>query len=177
MQVYKGDDTENKFINSGLPVLNARSFQKDLFFADAYQCQVLGDVLFDTKRSPLSNAIIQTIFRESFSELFQAFIDGGTFEAYLVVFRKIFGDDVDVDFTIPAPGKLQIDITATGFEISNFIVRTIVDNAYVFDNVVDEVGDNIVFQTIKGFETQYELEQMLFELVPSGIYTIITLDI
>jgi hypothetical protein len=75
------------------------------------------------------------------------------------------------------PGKLNIDITASGVQISDFISREIVNNEYVFDEVIDDEGDNIVFQGVKGFETQYELEQMLFEMVPAGIYTEITLTL
>ena len=74
---------------------------------------------------------------------------------------------------------MQIAIEAEGIEESNFGLRRIVDNQYVVDELVDrEVpGNNIVFQTIKGFTSQYELEQMLFEMVPAGIYTEITLSL
>ncbi len=134
-------------------------------------------MIYDTGRSPLSNAIVRSIFRESFKEIFEAFIAGGTFESYLTVFRKIFGDDVVVEFTVPDPGKLEIDITAAGLEISEFLARYIEDDAYVFDEIIDYEGDTIVFQGIKGFETQYEVEQMLRELVPAGIFTTISLTI
>ena len=177
MQYFKGDATELKMDAAGTPIMNLLSIQKDLFLAGAYTAFPLGDLIYEEGRSPLSNAILQSIFRESFPEIFEAFVVSGSFESYLTVFRKIFGDDVDVTFTIPDPGKLEIVIIASGLEISKFIAREIVDNAYVFDYVVDDVGDNIVFQTVKGFQSQYELEQMLFELVPAGIYTEITLTV
>jgi hypothetical protein len=177
MQYFKGDAQELKFYNSGASVFDELSLQRDEMFDDAYACAVLGEVIFDDDRSPLSNAIKREIFRLSFSELTEAFIEGGTFEAYLTVFRKIFGDEVEVEFVIPAPGKLEINITAVGIELSDFVARRIVSNAYVLDEVIDDEGDNIVFQTVKGFESQYELEQMLYELVPAGVYTIINLDL
>jgi len=176
-QYFKGDATELKYYNSAAPVLDLLSAEKDDFFADAYECFILGEVLYDNALSPLSNAISRDIFRTSFSTIFDSFLVAGSFESYLTVFQNIFGSDVEVTFTVPAPGKLEIDIVAAGVELSPFVARYIEDNAYVFDNVVDDEGDQIVFQTVKGFESQYELEQMLFEMVPTGIYTVISLTV
>jgi len=177
VQFFKGDQTELKYYNSALPILDNLIQQRDLFHEDAYGCFVLGELLYDNNYAPLARAIPREIFRESYATIFEAFLEAGTFESYLTVFRNIFGDDVEVDFTVPDPGKLNIDIVAAGFQLSDFIARRIVANAYVFDEIIDDEGDNIVFQTVKGFESQYELEQMLFEMVPDGIYTEITLTV
>lgn len=177
MQYFKGDELELKFVASGEPTLNQVSLDKTQFFNGAYTTGPLGDLIFDSDRAPLASAIKKEIFRLAFSEIFQAFVKVGTFEAYLTVFRKIFGDDVEVDFTVPGAGELQINIEASGIELSDFITRYIQDNTYIFDEIIDHENDNIAFQTIKGFQTQYELEQMLFEMVPAGIYTEITLDL
>lgn len=176
-QLFKGDDTELKYYGSGKPAFTDVKNQKDLFFQGAYETYALGDMIYDTGRAPLTNAIVRNIFREVFPEIIQAFIEVGTFEAYLSVFRKIFGDDVIVEFEVPGPGLLNIDIVATGLEISDFLARYIENNEYFFDEVIDDVGDNIAFQGVKGFQTQYEVEQMLFEMVPGGIYTAITLQV
>jgi hypothetical protein len=177
MQKFKGDALELKFEAVMSGIAQDLSLQRDLFMEGAYEAAPLGDLIFDDLRSPLSNAISKEIFRTAFAEIFQAFIEVGTFEAYLTVFKKIFGDDVEVLFTIPAAGKLQIDITAEGVELADFVARYIQDNQYVFDEIIDDEGDNIVFQSIKGFQSQYELEQMLFEMVPAGIYTEISLTL
>lgn len=177
MQFFKGDETEIKYYQSGKPICDALSLQKHLFFDDAYGCFVLGELLYDNNYAPLANAIPRDIFRESFATVFDAFLVAGSFESYLTVFRNIFGDDVEVTFGVPSPGKLTIDIVAEGFQLSLFMARRIVGNAYVLDEIIDDEGDNIVFQTVKGFETQYELEQMLFEMVPDGIYTEISLSV
>lgn len=66
---------------------------------------------------------------------------------------------------------MQIAITASGVSISPMIVDYIENNAYIFDNIVDHDGDNICFQSVFGIETEYELEKMLFSMVPEGIYT------
>lgn len=177
MQYFKGDATELKYDAAGEPILTAISGQLDDFFEGAYETGPLGDLIFDDLRSPLSNAISRDIFRLAFKEIFDAFVNVGTFEAYITVFKKIFGDDVQVNFTVPAAGKLNIDIVAAGVELTEFITRYIQNNQYIIDEIVDDVDDNIVFQSIKGFTSQYELEQMLFEMVPAGIYTEITLTL
>ena len=177
MQYFKGDEQEIKIYESAKVAIDQISLQKDLFFEGAYETGPLGDMIYDSSLSPLSNAIPQEIFRDAFKEIFDSFLAAGTFENYLTVFRKIFGETVSVVFNVPDPGKLGIAIEADGVELSKFIARYIEDNEYIFDYIVDDVGDNIVFQTIKGFQTQYELEQMLFEMVPDGIYTTISLDL
>lgn len=177
MQYFKGDADEVKVTAAVLPITDGLSLQKDLFFEHAYEAAPLADVIYLDNRSPLARAMPQAIFRASFRQIFDAFQAAGSFESYLTVFRKIFGEDVDVQFTVPGPGMLEIDINAQGLEVSNFVARRIENNAYVFEPVVTQDGDQIVFRTVQGFQSQYELEQMLFELVPGGIYTEISLSI
>lgn len=176
-QYFKGDATELKIDAVVEPTFSDIDLQLDAFLEGAYEAGPLGDVIFDTGRSPLSNAIPKDIFRLAFKEIFDAFVAVGTFEAYITVFKKIFGDDVVIEFTVPAAGKLGIEITAAGVELTEFIARYIENNQYVYDEVIDWDGDNIVFQSIKGFTSQYELEQMLFEMVPAGVFTTISLTL
>lgn len=177
MQYFKGDATEVKIA----AVVDAASAsidtEQDAFLAGAYECEELGAMLWNNELSPLANAIELNIFRAAFKEIFDAFVLGGTFESYLTVFQKIFGDDVEVTFTVPAAGKLNIDILATNVDLYDFVARSIVSNAYFYDEVVDYTPDNIAFQVFKGFKSQYDLEQMLFEMVPAGIFTTITLTV
>lgn len=177
MQYFKGDDLELKFYEVGRELFDDLSFQRDIFYDEAYECFILGDVIWRNRFSPLANAIPEAVFRESFSVIFDSFTFAGSFESYLTVFRRVFGDDVDVTFTVPGPGKLNIDIIANSVQLDLFVARYISDNAYIFDEIIDDEGDNIVFQSFKGLESEYELNQMLFEMVPAGIYTEISLTI
>lgn len=177
MQYFKGDEDELKYDGSIEPICSDLELQLDAFLDGAYSCAPLGDVIFDNNLSPLSNAIKREIFRIAFSEIFEAFVKVGTGEAYITVFKKIFGDDVGVVFGSPGPGQLTIDVTAAGIELSNFLSRYILNNAYVNQPVLTQDDENIVFQRIKGFTSEYELNQMLFEMVPNGIYTVITLTL
>jgi hypothetical protein len=191
MQLFKGDEIELKYAATAEEILGVIADELDLFFADAYDNVPLGSIIYDAQRSPLANAIDRDIFIHSYKEIFDSFVVAGTFESYITVFTKIFGDDVDIQFDAAnltsgsalAPGKLNIDILAAGVELSPFVSRTIVDDEFVFDNMIhypdatDDDTDYIVFQTIKGFKTQYELEQMLHEMVPGGIFTDIDLSL
>lgn len=177
MQFFKGDAEELKFYESGKVIFDLIDVQKNLFATGAYNAYDLGGVIYDLKKSPLSSAIKRETFREAFAEIFSAFKNSGTFESYIDIFTKIFGDTVTIDFTVPGPGKLNIDIVADGVLLYDFASREIVDNDYVLDEIIDDEGDNIAFQTVKGFTSQYELETMLFELVPGGIYTTISLSV
>lgn len=176
-QYFKGDDREKKFFESVKGTLETIDFQKDEFFDDCYESQPFGDLIFDLGISPLSNAIKKEIFRASFNEVFRNFVTAGSFESYIAVFKKIFGDGADISFTVPAPGKLEIDILADGIQLEDAIARVIFENQYVYEEILTQDDEELLFQTIKGFQSQYELEQMLFEMVPDGIYTTITLTL
>lgn len=178
MQAFKGDEQEKKFYDVFASVSTLVSDSLDQFFAGAFTTAALGDMLFETRRTPLANAIKQEVYRDAFSQIFSdAFVKVGTFEAYIAVFKAVFGDDVSVEFEVPGPGKLNITIAAEGVELSNWVAREIVDNAYVESDIVDEEGENIAFQTVKGLESEYEVNVMLFEMVPAGIFTQISLTI
>lgn len=177
MQFFKRDSEELKYYETGRTILESLSDQKTTFFNECYGCFVLGELLYDNNFAPLANAIPRAIFRESFATIFESFISAGSFESYITVFKNIFGDAVEVTFTVPSPGKLNIDIVAAGLEIYGMTIRQITGDAYEYFTLVDDEGDRIVLQAVKGFESQYELEQMLFEMVPAGIFTQINLTV
>ena len=177
MEFFKGDETEQKFYNSGSKILNNISVELSEFFSEAYATQALGELVYDQRRFPLTNAIKRSIFISSFKQLFEAWAFSGTFESYIDVFTKIFGEDVVIDFTVPGPGELLVDITTTGLQDYEFVARSIEEDEYLFDNVVDDEDDFIVFSTLQGIESQSELEKVLFTMVPNGIFTQVSLTI
>jgi hypothetical protein len=176
-QYFKGDSLEIKFDAAGEVLISNIALQLDAFLADAYESQPFGDIIFADGRSPLANAISQDIYRETFNEVFSQFSVAGSFESYISVFEKIFGDSVDITLTVPGDGRLQIDIIAEGVDLNDAVARRIENNQYVLDELIDYEDDNIAFQKIKGFQSQYELEQMLFEMVPAGVFTEISLTL
>lgn len=174
---FKGDALEVQVFEAMEPTLLQIGLSLDDCFENIYESEPLGAFLWDEGRVPLTNAIRRDIFIGCFKQIFEAWTFCGTPEAYLTVFRKIFGDDAVIEFTIEGPGHISIDVTTDSVTLSPFIARRIVDNAYVFDNVVDDEGDNICFQTVLGIETSYELSKVVFSMQPNGIFTEVSLTI
>ncbi len=206
MQKFKGDATELKMIECAKSLFDDLSAEKTTFFEQCYSAGPLGDILWTDERAPLSQTIKQDVFRDAFQAIFEEYRHSGTFESYNAIFDQIFGTQCEVEFTVPAPGKLNIDIVAGGFSIDDIIddvgdslitqdgvdhiitksrstssdfaiVSTFIAGVETIYELVDSDGDNILFQFVKGFKTPYELEQMLFEFVPAGIFTTVTLTI
>jgi hypothetical protein len=177
MQYFKGDVTELKVYNSASTIFDNISRSLNECFDGIYNAVTLGQFLFDEQRMPLTNAIKREVFITCFKQIFEAWSFCGTFESYILVFKKIFGEDATIEFTVPAAGKLQINIDVEGVQTSNFQSRDIVDDDYVFSNIVDDVGDKILFRTPLGIASQFELETILFSMVPSGIFTEVSLTI
>lgn len=177
MQYFKGDELEVQIDGLVAPYLSVVSASYDEFFSGAYSAQPLGEIIFDNELAPLTNAIRRDVFLQSFTQIFNSWAFAGTFESYLETFVSIFGESVEVEFTIPDPGKLIIDITTSGLTEFLGIVREIEDNAYVYYELVDDEGDNIVFTGVLGLETEQEVVTMLYTMVPNGIYTEVSLTI
>ncbi len=178
LQPFKENDVlEGKVTNAFLTPLVTRDTELDAFFNGAFTCFALGDVLFTLSRDPLAGVISQNVYRKSFFAIHNLFTRPGTFEFYMEVFKAVWGDDVVVEFTIPGPGKLLISVEAVNVTLDNFMARKIVSGAYVYEEVIDEDGDNIVFQGIQGLKTQAEADALLNELYPAGIWIGISVDI
>lgn len=179
MQAFKeNDELEKKVTNIFKPLLNGLLTDKFDFQSNAFRSYPLGDVLFDTERSPLAGAISKDVFRESFFAIHDLFTRPGTFEFYLNVFRAIFGNDVDVEFEVPAPGKLNINVQSNSLVLDFLQARRIESGEYVYyDLITQPEGDNLVAQVPKGPKTQSEIDAIMIELTPHGILVNTTLTV
>lgn len=177
MQFFKGDELERQIDAAFAKATESQGYSLSNFYNQAYSTIPLGHFLFDNQLVPLSNAIRRDIFADAFSQIFEAWAFAGTFESYLLVFKKIFGDNATVMFEVPGPGQLNIDVESDGTETSPFVARRIVNNQYIYDNVVTHDGDRIVFRSFKGIESESELEKILFIMAPGGIFTQVSLTI
>lgn len=174
---FKGDELEVQMYNAFKAAFENIESSLDEMAEGVYTSQPMGELLYDTERVPLTNAIDREVFITCFSEIFEAWALSGSFEAYLTVFRKIFGETVTVVFDVPGPGQLTIDVTAESTHEFEFIARVIESGSYVTHNVVDDLGNQIVFTGVLGLQEESDLEKILFVLVPAGIYTEISLTI
>lgn len=177
LQAFKENDVlERKVRDAILPFPNLRDSELDLFYEGAFTCFALGDVLYLTLRDPMAGVITQEVYRMAFPAIHQLFTRPGTFEFYLEVFRTVWGEEVDVEFTVPAPGKLFIDIAALNVTPYIALARRIVDDAYIYDELLDDEGDNIIFQGSQGIKTEEEAVALVNEFYPAGLWVETTLS-
>lgn len=171
MQAFKeNDQKESRVASCFNSVLDLTSFNRTEFFDGAYSSHGLGRVLFNLNASPMASVVDLNNFLEAYPAFHELFTRPGTFEFYIQVIRSVWGEQVGIEFIIPSPGILQINIDALDVVTANFSSRSIENNVYVYDNIVDHVGDSIVFQTSQGIKTQTEAERMMRELHPQGVF-------
>lgn len=164
------DEVESKVIEVLKPLLDTLEADRIDFFEGAYTSYPLGNVLYDLDASPLAGSISREVFRTSYFAIHDLFTRPGTFDFYIEVFKAIFGDDVELEFEIPAPGKLNINVQALTIIQDRLIARSIVSGAYVYDEIVDHEGDFLVAQVTQGPKTQSEIDAIMIEIKPQGIW-------
>jgi len=143
LQPFNANDAHEARFRALAPALEPTSAALDAFYAGAYTAEPLGVVLHRLNRSPLTRILTEETFRKSFASIHEFFTRPGTFEFYLSLFRTISGEDVDVTFTVPAPGQLEIDIEILSALQEGFLAREIVDNEYVNSEVVTTEIENV----------------------------------
>lgn len=178
MQKFKENDaTESVMTAILMPSLDDVGIAHDDFFADCFNNYFFGDVLYALDRDPMVGVITQEVYRTSFPAIHELFTAPGTFEFYLSVFRKIFSDSVDVEFTIPGPGQLAIDVNALTLDSFNLMTREIVGDVYVYSRLVtSDLNEPILGHGTKGIKTQSEIEGLLSEISAYGVFTTIELE-
>lgn len=171
MKLFKPtDQLEAKVRDAQLKGYEAIDLAKQEMYDDAWYSMVFGQVLHDAKADSMAGALTREMYANSYPEIHELFTRPGTFEFYMNVFRKIWGDNVEVEFEIPSPGVLNINISATNLELQDFMAREIVAGLYVYDEVVtSDTFENIVFQGTRGIKTQQEVDVLINELHPAGI--------
>lgn len=177
MQRFKENDpTEEQVYNLILPELESIGQDLDDFNDGAYTCFKLGEVLYDTERDPMAGVISRAIFRQSFFAIHQLFTRPGTFDFYLEVFRAIFGQETAIEFEIPGPGQLVINIPTLTTDSFELAARELVDGEYVYSPLVtSDTADNIIGQGFVSLFTEEEINNLTNEISPNGIYTVVNL--
>lgn len=178
MQFFKEtDDDEKKFYQITAPTMDILEAQHNAFFDEAYYCHLLGEVLYDTGAATFWAAMSRDIFKTSFFAIFESFVFGGSLESYMTVFRAIFGPDVAVVFDVPNPGHLTINIEALNISEEPITARRIIDNTYHYEDLLDSDGEPIMAQVTRGIKTQQDMDILMPELTPAGIFVETTLVI
>jgi hypothetical protein len=176
-QNFKGDSTELKMQDAGRPPFDSATASKDQFFDRCYTAADFLLMLYDAGRMPFSARVPRDAFVSFIRQAIPNFKFTGTFESYLFILNSIFGTAVEVLFTIPAAGRLQIEVNAGGATVDfNWIAKRFVDGGFVLDNMVTSDGDQLILASIVGIETEGQLQALFDELIPAGVQTEITLN-
>jgi hypothetical protein len=176
-QLFKGDPTENKFENAARPAFDACAQTKQQFYDAGYTTADFLLMLYDAGRMPFSQRVPREAFVSFIRQAIPNFPFTGTFESYMLILTGIFGGAVEVLFTIPAEGRLQIEVNAGGATVDfEWVAQTFVDGGFVIDQIVASDGDQLVLSSIVGIETEGQLQALFDELIPAGIQTEITLN-
>lgn len=175
-QDYKGDETELKYKNAGSPAYESISDALDEMMLGASTTDDFILMLYDDGRYPYSQRIKRDAFVNFIRGALNNFPFIGSFDTYIFILREIFGPDTDLIFTVPGPGELEISVNASSDIVSEFIGREVSGGGYVFFNLSDDDGNDIVFKTLAGIETEAELNLLFAEIMPAGIFPTIALD-
>jgi hypothetical protein len=174
-QLFKGDTTEQKFLAAGQPAFDLISVAQDAFLASGKTASDFLLMLYDEGRVPFVDRVPRDAFVAFFREAVERFPSTGTFEAYLFILKSVFGEDTEVLFDVPSAGKLEMVINAgTALPFDLVVTQW---NGFAFEDftLVTEDGDTITVTTLSGIDSQGELEALLAELIPAGIWPDITL--
>ena len=169
------DEVEGQVIETVMPILNTLGADRDAFFSQAFITEGLGEVLYSLEADPLSDVIDLDVYRKSFPAIHNLFTRPATFEYYLELFRAIWGEDVLIDFEIPAAGILEIGAQVLNVESFQLIARQIVDNQYQYNNLTDRDGNRIAVRDLEGTKSQDQIDKLVIEISANGIYVTIAL--
>jgi hypothetical protein len=120
--------------------------------------------------------VSRDVYRQSFPAIHNLFTRPGTFEFYLSLFRSVFTDDTDIQFDIPGPGQLTIDVQAITSENFYLMARSLVDGEYVYERLVtSDLNEPIMAQGFRGPKSESEIHSLIVEVSAHGIYTTVNL--
>ena len=177
VQYFKGDESELKMYNAGLPAFESVIQSLDQYYLNAYSASNFLLMLYDSGRMPFADRVPRETFVAFILQAIPNFPSTGTFESYIFILKSIFGDATEVLFEVPAPGKLNILVDAESSLFFNWIAREFIDGLYVESNLVTQSGDQLELTGVSGIESQAQLISLLTEIIPQGIFTDIDLQV
>lgn len=166
VQYFKGDETELKFYQAGAPLMDAISLDLTSFSEEAYAAADFLLMLYDEGRFPFSDRVPR--------EAFVAFIMGcisnsnfiGTYESYIFLIQSIFGAQSTIFFDETDPGKLNLTVSTSSSLEFDFVVL----DGSTITTLLTADGETLSLFGIAGIENEAELNALLAEFVPAGIY-------
>lgn len=165
----EGDAEENKFFKIFNDIVASTMSDIEAYYNNAYGSPELGRALYELQRLPIYKILEKSLFIKAYQKIIEGEAYIGTIEGYLTILRAIFGDNAIINLTIVAPLHLKFDITA---EVQQFYLW--VDN---YNNeIIDENGDNIVFEEIVALLSSRQLLELLKQTTNAGTFVEFTLN-
>jgi hypothetical protein len=175
-QNFKGDSTELKYQAAGEPAFEVTRVSLHEFFQGCYDTDAFLLMLYDSGRMPFSNRVPREAFVNFIRQAIPDFPATGTFEVYIFMIKALFGDSASILFTVPAAGKLEIEVNAPGSSLEfDWFAKDIVGGDTILTQMVTHDSEEFLFNGISGIETEAQLQILLGELEPIGIYTTLSL--
>lgn len=172
-QKFKGDEIELRYEESARPAMEQVGISLDQFWASAFDSAPFILNLYDDKRIPFAERVKRDAFVAFYQQVLLRFPFVGSFDSYLFILSAIFGSIQDIQFDIPSPGILFVDINSASSLDFDFIGRDVDGNIF---EITDHSSNVLSFRGIAGIETSAELELLFSEIMPAGISPHISLS-
>lgn len=176
-QKFKGDTTELLIEAAGSRAFDLTDSALDDFYDSAYVTNDFLLMLYDAGRMPFSDRVPRESFVAFITQALPMAQVTGTFESYIFTIKSIFGQESEILFNVPAPGKLDLIVNAQASLVFDFTGREFVDGQFAFFQIETKDGFTLQFQGIAGVDSAPELKQLLSELIPAGLYVTVTLEV
>ena len=138
-----------------------------IWISDAYKNHQLGQMLHESNSFELGAYLKEAFIREKYDLVVEAFAHLGTYEAYILLLKATFGEDITIVFTNPSAGVLNVTVDNYGVDGDNLTTQ-------VPDNLTTQVPENLVTRKIDSLLSPKEMELLLQQMVPEGIFATFT---
>ena len=174
-QKFKGDAVELKMEAAAKPAFDSTGAALDAFLASGYEASPFLLAMYDEGRMPFADRVPRESFVAFIKEALARFPFTGSFESYLFILEAIFGSGSGVLFDVPAAGKLEIAVNAASSLEFDFVFYEFIDGETVISNAVDHLDNQLVLGGISGIDSEFELQMLLAEIIPAGIFAEVVL--
>lgn len=174
-QYFKGDANEIKMDTVGSEIMDISGHALDQFFDEGFLAADFLLMLYDEGRMPFSDRIPREAFIAFLVECIANANFIGTYESYIFLIQSIFGADSIIFFEETDPGVLTMTVSASNSVTFEWVGREFNGVSYDSIEMVDDTGDRLAFSGFPGIDSEAELQQLLAEFIPAGIWADISL--
>lgn len=164
-QNFNGDSLELKFCGSFDLVFKDMRTALLALLEKSYGDKALGYTLYDAPATPLNSVFERDVFALYYDAIFKSFPYAGSFESYIFILKKLFGEQAGITFEILAPAAIRIEIASdknTWFKWIESIIQKI--------KISDDNGNIIHFRRALQMTDHYKVRSILNIFKNPGVY-------